>query len=406
MGFSIFSSGGHFVQRSRTILASLEKLHWGIIRMKLFWNRPIGLGENVVLQVFLFLALAAIFSAEQNHFSNFGKRSSKEHSCDIILKSAHWPRRRCCLKGFFIFSSDGHFVQQSGTILAILGKGLQGNICVKLFWNWTSGLGGDVLWMNCWRHTTDDGWLTTNAGHRVITIAHLEHLVLRWAKKFTPPPPTTTTPPPEKQYICLASASQARQKAEGETKVCCQTGYRTQDPWLKSQVPYRLRYATRLKKYEYESCYIIMTCSTWLRSIMIIFQMVFKYRVDKNMHKQEGYVSPGKDHVSMTSGLEKLTNASRSVSTVNDWLFPVELMLTADWTSMSEYIWHSNFGQTLTRIIRRNFGAYIPLYCCFPYFLNICLPFWMFYQRKEYLNKIKILRYFHQQTHWIVESMS
>ena len=36
MGFSIFSSGGHFVQRSRTILASLEKLHWGIIRKKLF----------------------------------------------------------------------------------------------------------------------------------------------------------------------------------------------------------------------------------------------------------------------------------------------------------------------------------------------------------------------------------
>ena len=33
-------------------------------------------------------------------------------------------------------------------------------------------------------------------------------------KKLTPPPPTTTTtPPPEKQYICLASASQARQKS-------------------------------------------------------------------------------------------------------------------------------------------------------------------------------------------------
>ena len=28
-------------------------------------------------------------------------------------------------------------------------------------------------------------------------------------------------------------------------KVCCQTGYRTQDPWLTSQVPYRLRYAAR-----------------------------------------------------------------------------------------------------------------------------------------------------------------
>ena len=33
------------------------------------------------------------------------------------------------------------------------------------------------------------------------------------------------------------------EKAEGETKVCCQTGYRTQDLWLTSQVPYRLRYA-------------------------------------------------------------------------------------------------------------------------------------------------------------------
>ena len=85
-------------------------------------------------------------------------------------------------KGFSIFSSDGHFVQRSATILAILVKELQGNICVKLFWNWSSSLGGDVLWMNCWRHTTDDGRLTTDAGHRVITIAHLEHLVLRWAK--------------------------------------------------------------------------------------------------------------------------------------------------------------------------------------------------------------------------------
>ena len=36
MGFSIFSSGGHFVQRSRTILAIFEKLHRGIIHMKLF----------------------------------------------------------------------------------------------------------------------------------------------------------------------------------------------------------------------------------------------------------------------------------------------------------------------------------------------------------------------------------
>ena len=58
---------------------------------------------------------------EQNHFSKTGRRSSKEHSGEIILKLAHWPKRRCRLKGFSIFSSDCHFVQRSGTILAILG---------------------------------------------------------------------------------------------------------------------------------------------------------------------------------------------------------------------------------------------------------------------------------------------
>ena len=35
------------------------------------------------------------------------------------------------------------------------------------------------------------------------------------------------------------------ESAEGETKVCGQTGYRTQDLCLTSQVPYRLRYAAR-----------------------------------------------------------------------------------------------------------------------------------------------------------------
>ena len=37
---------------------------------------------------------------------------------EIILKSAHWPWWRCCFTGFSIFSSGGHFVQWSGTILA------------------------------------------------------------------------------------------------------------------------------------------------------------------------------------------------------------------------------------------------------------------------------------------------
>ena len=83
--------------------------------------------------VFLFLALTAICSAEQNHFSKTGRGSSKEHSCEIILKSAHWPRRRCSLKGFSILSSDGHFIQRSRTILAILVEGHPKNISIKLF---------------------------------------------------------------------------------------------------------------------------------------------------------------------------------------------------------------------------------------------------------------------------------
>ena len=36
-------------------------------------------------------------------------------------------------KGFSIFSSGGHFVQQSGTILAYLVEGRPRNISVKLF---------------------------------------------------------------------------------------------------------------------------------------------------------------------------------------------------------------------------------------------------------------------------------
>ena len=53
--FSILSSSGHFVQRSRTILAILVEGY------------------------------------------------PKKHFCEIILKSGHWPRRRCHLKLFLFF---------------------------------------------------------------------------------------------------------------------------------------------------------------------------------------------------------------------------------------------------------------------------------------------------------------
>ena len=49
------------------------------------------------------------------------------------------------LKDFSIFSFDGHFVQQSRTILAILVEGHPRNISVKLLLNQLIGLGEDVV---------------------------------------------------------------------------------------------------------------------------------------------------------------------------------------------------------------------------------------------------------------------
>ena len=44
--FSIFSSGGHFVQPSTTILAYLVEGHPRDISVKLFENQSIGLGAE------------------------------------------------------------------------------------------------------------------------------------------------------------------------------------------------------------------------------------------------------------------------------------------------------------------------------------------------------------------------
>ena len=85
---------------------------------------------------------------ERNDFNNFGRGSPKEHFCEIILKSGHWPMRKCHLKVFSIFSSGGHIVQWSKTILAILVEGHPSNISV-IFFNRAIGLGGDVIRRNC-----------------------------------------------------------------------------------------------------------------------------------------------------------------------------------------------------------------------------------------------------------------
>ena len=64
------------------------------------------------------------------------------------------------------------------------------------------------------------------------------------------------------------------------------------------------------------------------------------------------------------AGLEKLNNAIRSVSTVNDRLFLVDFTKTAYWKSMSEFMIHSNFGKpwqgSSVGIL-----VHLPLYCRF-----------------------------------------
>ena len=51
---------------------------------------------------------------------NFGRGLAMDHFCEIISKSVQQFRSRSFEDFFSIYSPGGHFVQQSGTVLAIL----------------------------------------------------------------------------------------------------------------------------------------------------------------------------------------------------------------------------------------------------------------------------------------------
>ena len=59
--------------------------------------------------------------------------SLKEHFHEIIFEIDRRPTRKCLKFFFSIFSSGGHFVQWSGTILKIVAEVYERNISVKLF---------------------------------------------------------------------------------------------------------------------------------------------------------------------------------------------------------------------------------------------------------------------------------
>ena len=94
---SILSSGSHLVYRSGTILSSLVERQLGIIPVKSESNWPKGLGEKKTFK------------------SNF---------------------LRCS-----IFSSGGHFVRRSKTVLSVLIEGHLINIPIKFERNRPRGIG-------------------------------------------------------------------------------------------------------------------------------------------------------------------------------------------------------------------------------------------------------------------------
>ena len=74
----------------------------------------------------------------------FGRRHHEEQFCEIILNLGQWFRRRCHLNIFLIWSCGGPFVQQSGTICAILVEGIMRNNSVNLFRIWAND-SGDIV---------------------------------------------------------------------------------------------------------------------------------------------------------------------------------------------------------------------------------------------------------------------
>ena len=191
---------------------------------------PGELQRNCLNFFFLFLALVAIFSAEQNGLSNFGRGpppppppphththtqrtilSSFVKICPVVmeemlfevffflflalaatlccaveqfqqsyqfwLRSVQGVQRRCHLKFvFFCFQLWWPFCAASGTIWAILLEELQRNNLINFEWNPPSSY-GDVIWSKLW--TMHDRWQ-----NRAITIAHPEHIALWRAKNW------------------------------------------------------------------------------------------------------------------------------------------------------------------------------------------------------------------------------
>ena len=54
----------------------------------------------MLFKAFSILCSGGHFVEVGSYFTNFGRGSTKDNFFEIILKSGHWPKRRCHLKVF------------------------------------------------------------------------------------------------------------------------------------------------------------------------------------------------------------------------------------------------------------------------------------------------------------------
>ena len=137
-------------------------------------------------------------SVEQNHFSNFGRGSPKEHFCEIILKLGYWPRRRYRLKVFLFFKRWWPFCSAVRNHFNNFDRGSPKEHSCEIISK------SIHQFMRCHLRkslTMDNPQWTTHAGHGAITIAHLEHSVLKCSGELKTIGKSLYNNNPEKQWM-------------------------------------------------------------------------------------------------------------------------------------------------------------------------------------------------------------
>ena len=113
--------------KTEPLLQFRKKVSRGTIPWNNYELGPLVL-EEISFKDISYLELWLPFcSAERNRLCKFGRGYYEEQFCENILNLDQWFRRRCFLKIFLIWSSGDPFVQQSGTICAILVEGIKRN---------------------------------------------------------------------------------------------------------------------------------------------------------------------------------------------------------------------------------------------------------------------------------------